>query len=180
MDNIKNIIVGSVITLVVGGTAYTFSQQDVVDNFAEDTGMTQEESKEYVDSVSADDLVPYDEVGQEFIASSEESLALAADIDCQMYEYEWETPTLSCVAGKEQLEQIAVTERALGNAFIQVGTPTATNADIQTTISYLDQINSDYQLEIVQALFDGPNMEENMKTNSYNKALLKAALESQQ
>ncbi len=178
MDNIKNIITGGVITLFIGGTAFTFSQQDVIDNFADDSGLTQEQAEQYVQDISEDELVPWDEIGNDFLGESKKSLAIAAEIDCENYEYEWESPTLPCSAGKAQLQKIAKSEQLLGQSLIQLSTETASEDDMRTTIGYFDQLNTDYKLEIAGAIFDTAAIDDMVMTNTYNKSLLKAALES--
>lgn len=56
MDGIKKLIAGSILTLVVGGATYTFTQEDLTNNFANETGMTQEQASDYVRNVSEDQL----------------------------------------------------------------------------------------------------------------------------
>jgi hypothetical protein len=43
--NIKEAVIGTIITVVIGGTAYSINQVDVVNNFAEDTGLTQQQAE---------------------------------------------------------------------------------------------------------------------------------------
>jgi hypothetical protein len=178
MDNLKNIITGGIITLFIGGSAYTFSQQDVVDNFATDTGLTQEQAEQYVNSVPEEELIPFDEVGSGYVDESEKTLSTKDEIDCVNYEYEWETPTLTCAVAKSQLQKIATSELSVGRSFIKLSSENATEDDIRTAISHLDQLNINYDLEINKAMFDEQSLEEMKKTNSYNKALLQSALES--
>ena len=175
MDNIKNIVVGGVLTLVVGGSAFTFSQQDVVNNFASDTGLTQEQAEVYVANISEEEMVTFEKAGNDYISESRITLGLAVEIDCVNYTYEWESASLSCSQGKAQLEQIARTELALGESYIALAADDATEADIQTTINYLDRMNSDYDLPIVKAYFT--DIQEMRMTNSYNKSIFVTALE---
>lgn len=178
MDNIKNIVTGGVITLVIGGTAFTFSQQAVVDNFAEDTGVTQEEAAQYVDKALEEELFPFAEVGADFINYSKETFVLANDIDCENYEYEWESTTLTCIDGKTQLEKIANSEQMLGQAYIKLSSDNASESDTLEAIKYIDQLNSDYDLEIYSVYYTDEGINEMKMTNSFNKSLLKASLES--
>jgi hypothetical protein len=176
MDNIKGIITGGVITLLIGGTAYTFNQQQVIDNFASDTGMTQEEATQYVNSVTEEDMVSFTEAGTDYVNESKDTLAMIKEIDCTTYEYEWETPTLSCLIAKQQLQRIANSELALGNAIMQLDASSATNADIRTAIARLDELNANYDLEVSKTLFDAQVIYEMKMTNSYNKSMLQSAL----
>ena len=48
---VKEAIFGTILTVVIGGAAYTVNKEDVVDNFADDTGLSQQQAEEYVDSV---------------------------------------------------------------------------------------------------------------------------------
>ncbi len=178
MDNIKNIIGGGIITLVIGGTAYTFNQEAVVNNFAEDTGVTQQEAEEYVNSVGEDELIAYDELGNSLIAYSIETLKFANDIDCVNYEYEWESPALTCIEGKNQLNKIGKSEKLLGQSYVKLQSNSATEADMLNTIQYLDELSLNYDLEIYQFYYDEAQINELKMTNSFNKSMLKAALES--
>jgi hypothetical protein len=179
MDNIKNVVTGGVITLLLGGTLYTFNQQDVINNFADDTGLPQEQAELYVNSVTDEDLATFTVIGTDYIDGSKETLAMANDIDCITYEYEWESSTLTCNMGVSQLKTIANSELMLGKSYVKMDSDDAVESDILTSIRYIDQLNSDYDLEISRAIFDTLSMDDIKKNNSYNKSLLKAAVESE-
>lgn len=178
MDNIKNIIGGGIITLVIGGTAYTFNQEAVVNNFAEDTGVTQQEAQEYVSGVEEDELSSYEELGNSLIAYSVETLKDANDIDCVNYEYEWESPALTCDEGKNQLNKIGKSEELLGQSYIKLQSDSATKVDMQNTIQYLDELSVNYDSEIYKSYYDEAQIKDLKMTNSFNKSMLKAALDS--
>lgn len=178
MDNAKNLIIGGVVTLLIGGTAYTFSQQDVINNFAADTGLSQEQAELYVNSVDEDELASFSEVGQDYIEESAETLSISDEIDCINYEYEWESTAFTCIDAKMQLKKISDSELLLGRSYVRLDADDATEKDISLTITYIDQLNADYELEASNLFFDAQIMEEVKKTNSFNKAMLKAALES--
>jgi hypothetical protein len=178
--SIKEIIVGTVVTLVIGGTAYTVNQSDVINNFASDTGLSQQQAEEYVKGVSEDDLVPYDELGTSYITEGEEILTGVSQIDCVNYEYEWESPTLTCDQGKAQLSKLANDEISLGRSYIKLAAEDASRTDISTTVGLIGDVNTDLDLEVVTKVLDSATVDEAKKTNSYNKATLSAALTSQQ
>ncbi len=175
--SIKDLVIGSVVSVVIGGTAYTVSQADVVTNFASDTGMSQQQAEEYVNGVGEDDLVPYDELGADYVRQGQELLTTSSQIDCVNYEYEWETSELTCEAGKAQLYTTGNDEVSLGNAFKKLATDSATKGDISYTISFLNKLNGDYELGIVSTTSDRATVDEAKKSNSYNKAVLQAALD---
>lgn len=176
--NIKEAIVGTVITVVIGGTAYTVSQSDIVDNFAEDTGLTQEQAEEYVNSIEEDELASFDEIGVSYIQDGEDIFQLVAEIDCVNYTYEWESDSLSCDEAKEQLNKIGNDSISLGQAYRKLDTDSASEDDISIAIGFTDVINKDYDFEVVKVVFDDPTIEEMQKTGSYNKAILEAVLDS--
>ncbi|MFM2339696.1 MAG: hypothetical protein RLZZ360_332 [Candidatus Parcubacteria bacterium] len=180
MDNIKNIIVGGVVTLLIGGTAYTFTQQDVINNFSEDTGMTQEEATEYVTNMKEEDMVSFAEVGNDYLKESKNTQEMADSLDCENYEYGWETPTLTCVKGKSQLEIVAAAELALSEAYIKLDTDVASQDDMREVISRLDALNQAYELEVSVGMFEAEALSQIKTTNSFNKSLIKAALEGEQ
>ncbi len=167
------------ITLIIGGTVYTVSQSDIVSNFSDETGMSQQEAQRYVESIPEDELVPFEELGSEFIVDGQEILSIVSEIDCVTYFYEWETDTLSCDEGKSQLRQFAESEIALGEAYKVIGSETASTEDIQTVIWLIDRVNDNYSLDIINELLEYSEIDESIKTNLYNKALLQAALDSE-
>jgi hypothetical protein len=177
---IKELVAGAVVTVVIGGTAYTVNKEDVVENFADDTGLSQQEAEQYVNQVGQDELVPYDEVGNSYTESGQYILSTAREIDCENYEYDWESPTLSCAAGKSQLLELGNDEVALGQAYTRLDSDNATRDDIAATIRLLDDVNNGYDSNIVRNIIEFSFIDESKKTNSYNKATLQAALESEE
>lgn len=171
-------IIGTVITLVIGGTVYTFSQADVVKNFSKDTGLTQQEAEQYVSEIKDEDLVPFGEIGSDFISEGQDMVEAANDIDCVNYEYEWESYTLNCEEGKSQLRRFGNSEMALGRAYRALESEEAGENEISSVIRNIDRLNSELSLGIVTRMLDSPTIDEIKRTNSYNKALLQAALDS--
>lgn len=174
----KGGIIGAVITLVIGGTIFTVSKTDIVKNFSKDTGLSQEESQQYVEGIKKDDLVPYDKLGSGLISDGQSVLSTASNIDCVNYNYKWETNTLPCTKGKSQLIVLGNDEISLGKAYKILASDSASKNDMSTVISLIDRSNSDLNLEIVSHILDPQSVNETRKTNSYNKALLQSALES--
>jgi hypothetical protein len=174
----KGGIIGGIITLVIGGTLFSVSKADIAKNFSKDTGLSQTEAEQYVENVSKDDLVAYDVVGSNFISDGQDILSAAADIDCVNYSYEWEADSLSCEEGKSQLATIGDSEIALGKAYTILASKSASTTDISLAIGLIDKLNTDLKSEIVSQVLDYPKIDEIRKTNSYNKALLQAALDS--
>ena len=178
MDTIKNIAIGGAVTLLVGGTAFTFSQQDVVDNFASETGLSQEQAEQYINDIPDEELVSFDELGEWYISESDITTSIAAEIDCVLYEYDWETPTLTCPGAKKQMEEMATAERATGESYVVLARDSADESDIRVTVAALERLNRSYDQPVAAIVFDEPAIEEMRFTNSYNKSLLTAALES--
>jgi polyhydroxyalkanoate synthesis regulator phasin len=173
---VKALITGTVATLVIGDTAYTVNQKDVVNNFANDTGLTQQQAKDYVENVNKEDLLPYDELGAGLVKDGKDVLNAASQIDCVTYQYEWESATMSCESGKAQLNKLGNDEISLGNSFISLSKDTASTADISTTISLSTAVGSDLDAEIVAKMLDAATIDTAKKSNSYNKAILQSAL----
>lgn len=176
--SIKEIIAGGAITLVIGGTAYTTNQADVVNNFANDTGLTQQQAEQYVNDVKEEDLVSYDELGASYITEGQDTLAYAKEVDCVNYEYEWESSASECEAGKTQLNKTGNNAISLGESYKILDSKSSSKNDISTTIRHIDNLNADYESTIIRKILGQSNVDEAKKTNSYNKALLKAALDS--
>jgi hypothetical protein len=171
-------IIGTVITLVIGGTVYTFSQADVVKNFSKDTGLTQQEAEQYVSEIKDEDLAPFGEIGSDFISEGQDIVEAANEIDCVNYEYEWESYTLNCEEGKSQLKRFGNSEATLGRAYRALESEEAGEDEISSVIRNIDKLNSDLSLVVVTWILDPPTIDKIKKTNSYNKALLQAALDS--
>lgn len=179
MDSIKNIATGAVITLIVGGAAYSFSQEDVIKNFADDTGLTQEQAELYINEIEEDELDTFGVSGSDFVDEGRELSTIANDIDCLNYDYDYESATLSCIEGKSQLNRLARNTSSLGYAYKKLDSDSASKDDMAEAIRLIDQLNADCKLEISRFLWDWTIIDEWTKTNSYNRAILKAALESE-
>lgn len=173
----KDLIKGAIV-LTIGGTVYSVSQGDIIQNFSKDTGLSQQAAQEYVESVAEDELVPFGEIGSQFILEGEEVLSIANDMDCINYTYEWESESLSCAQGKSQLTKFAKDSISLGKSYQKLDADSATEEDIASTIKFIDVLNDDFSLEVIVKFLDYEMIDENKKTNSYNKALLQAALDS--
>lgn len=178
MGDIKNIVIGIIITVIIGGTAYNISQSDIIKNFSDDTGLTQEQAEQYINETLEGDLFSFNEVGLEMVNDNQELLKVAQEIDCGNYWYEWESSTLSCSKGKTQLTKLARNAILLGQSYVKLDSDSSSKSDIKEAIRLIDQLNSDYQLEIASAILDQSEIDEIRKTNSYNKAILKTVLES--
>ncbi|PIR62389.1 MAG: hypothetical protein COU65_03475 [Candidatus Pacebacteria bacterium CG10_big_fil_rev_8_21_14_0_10_42_12] len=171
-------VIKAVTVLVIGGTIYSASQTDIVDNFSKDTGLTQQEAEQYVSEISEEDLFSFSEIGSDFIEEGQELVGFAAEIDCDNYYYEWETSTLTCEQGKYQIKKFGNSEIILGRAYKVLDTEDASEEDIRWVIKNIDKLNKDFELEIISSVLDPPTIVDLKKTNSYNKALLTAALDS--
>lgn len=171
--------IAGIITLIIGGTVYSVSQADIVSKFSAETGMSQQEAEEYVENISDDELVSFDELGSVFITEGQDILRIASEIDCVNYYYEWETNTLSCEEGKSQIIKFAESEIALGEGYKVISSESASTEDIYSVIYLIDRVNENYSLEIIIQLLDYSERDEAIKTNLYNKALLQAALDSE-
>lgn len=172
-------VIAGIVTLIIGGTVYSVSQADIVSNFSEETGMSQSEAKQYVENIPDDELVSFDELGSGLISEGQDILSMASEIDCVNYYYEWETETLPCEKGKSQFIKFGESELALGEAFQVLSTESASSDDIYSAIWLIDRYNENYSLEIIIELLDYSEIDEAIKTNLYNKALLQAALDSE-
>lgn len=174
----KKIIIGTIVTIVIGGTAYTVSQSDIIKNFADDTGLTQEQAEQYVKNVSEEELAPWDEIGSETIKEGQGMIEIANEIDCVNYEYEWESLTMSCSEAKAQINKFGKAEVLLGQSYVKLSLDSASMNDIKETVRLIDEMNSCLQFEIVRVVLNQSEIDEIRNTNSYNKAILKTVLES--
>ena len=172
-------VIAGIITLIIGGTVYSVSQADIVSKFSEETGMSQKEAEQYVENIPDDELVSFDELGSGIITKGQDILSIASEIDCVNYYYEWETDTLSCEEGKSQIKEFGESEIALGKAYKVLSSESASTEDIYSVIWLIDRVNENYSLEIIIELLDYSEIDEAIKTNLYNKALLQAALDSE-
>lgn len=173
-------IVGGTIAVIIGGSAYSFSQKDVVNNMSNNTGMTQQEAQQYINNIPKSDLASFSTVGQSFIDDGNTAISALSGIDCENYTYQWETPTLDCTTGKNQFQQVGNDEIILGNCYKSLDTDLGSSASpiINKCISDIDIVDTDLTLPIVTALLDSSKVNDALKTNAYNKSILQAALNS--
>lgn len=171
-------IVG-IVTVIIGGTVYGVSQKDIIKNFSAETGMSKEEAENYIENIPEDELVSFEELGSGFIDEGQSVLDLASEIDCINFYYEWETDSLACEAGKSQLITFGEAEIALGMAYRVLGSESASTKDISSAIMLIDKMNATYDLKMIFTLMEQSEIEEAIKTNLYNKALLQAILDSE-
>lgn len=169
-----------IVVLVIGGVAYSVSQADIVDNFSKDTGLSKEQAEQYVENVSEDDLVSFEQLGINYISDGQEMVSSANEIDCVNNEYEWETYSLSCEEGKSQIKKFGNSEIAVGNAYKKLGSDSASTSDISLAITLIDELNANYSLTIIRQVLDYSTIDESKKINSFNKAILQSALDSDQ
>lgn len=175
---IKSGIIAGIVTLVIGGTAFNVSRETIVENFSKDTGMSKQESEQYVDSITEDDMVEYSELGADYVSEGQEILDMASEIDCINYYYEWETESLSCERGILQWKNLGNSEIALGKGYIILSSKSASTDEISYVIKCIDDFNKNLNSEIVKQILDYEIINELKKNNSFNKALLQAALDS--
>jgi hypothetical protein len=176
--NARDAIIGTVFTVIIGGTAYTINQSDVVNNFADDTGLTQQQAEQYIDDIGEEDLVSFGKIGTDYIEEGEDWLETVSEIDCINYTYEWESSSLSCDEGKEQMDKIGNDAILLGRSYIKFDSDSASEEDMARTVSLIDVINVDYDFSIVSIFYDDSDIDDWKKTNSYNRAIIETVLDS--
>lgn len=169
--------IAGILTIVIGGTAYAVSQKDVVKNFSAETGMTEQEAQQYIENISEDELSSLDELGVSYISDGEFVLESAAEIDCDNYLYEWQTDTLTCEEGLAQLIEFAQSSIDLGEVYKVLGSESASAYDIENAIRLIDRNNLSVNSEIMIFVLGESGVDEFIKSNLYNKAILKTALE---
>lgn len=169
--------IGGIITLVIGGTSFAVSKTDIVDNFARETGMSQQEAQQYVEN-SQKNMVSFSEVGASLTKEGEEINSTSAKLDCANYEYDWESSDLSCSQGKTQLSTIGRNEVELGDCYQALGTDlgSAAKDKISECIEDVDRLNASYELPVATKILDSKTIRDGKNTNSFNKSVLQAAL----
>jgi len=173
-------IIGGVIGLAIGGTVFTISKSDIAKNFSKNTGLTQQQAEEYINNIPQSELDSFSKIGQTFIDDADSLLGIAKDIDCINYSYKWESPSLSCGNGKNQLQKTGNDEITLGHCYQDLDTDLGDSAKskIKECVESINTVDSDYNLSIMTATIDASSIADWKKTNAYNKSLLEAALES--
>lgn len=179
-EEFKDKIIGGAVVLLIGGTGFAVSQTDVVNNFANETGMSQAEAEQYSKDAQKD-LASFAEIGQDFIDMGNTDTAEAAKIDCANYSYDWESASIDCATGKSQLQTIGDHEVKLGDCYKALDTnlESAAKSKMRECMADIDTVNSDYELPISVALMKPEDIADLKKTNIYNKSILKTALGSE-
>lgn len=178
MSKGKGGIIGAIITVVIGSVAYSVSQEAIVENFSRDTGLSKQEAEQYVENITEDDLVAWDELGSDYVSEGKITLEVVSEIDCINYEYEWETSSLSCDEGKSQLTKFGNSEIALGKGYITLVSESASTKEIAEVIKLIDKYNANLTFEIINQIYDYSTIDDLRKSSSYNKAMLQAVLNS--
>jgi len=89
MKKIINIIIGGIVTIIIGGVSYNVSKSDIVKNFAINTGMNQGQAEQYINTIPENELVSWKEIGQELIDDGNYIINLIDEkIDCINYKYD--------------------------------------------------------------------------------------------
>lgn len=140
--------------------------------------MSQQQAEDYVNSISDDDMAPFDEIGASFVDDGNDIIDSARQIDCTNYVYEWETEILTCQQGKSQLYEVGNDEVSLGRAYEKLTENNSDRSDVLVVIPLIDKLSSDYNFPIVAKLLDAATIDESRKTNAYNKSVLQATLQS--
>lgn len=176
-DEVKNKVIGGAAVLLIGGTGFAVSQTDVINNFAKETGMSQEQATDYVNNLKEEDLASFTEIGQEHIDSGKQTLKDAKDTDCVNYEYEWQSSTLSCEEGKAQLTRMGNDETAMGKCYKELDTDLGSTAKnkIEECVDYIDAYTADLGLAIAKPYFGEDYVKEQKQSNAYNKSILVSA-----
>lgn len=173
----KKGIIGGIISLIIGGSTFVVSKTDIIDNFARETGMSQQQAEQYVESAQ-DGLDSFSNIGSTLVEDGASVLNSASDLDCANYTYEWETYNLDCFKGKSQLQVIGNNEITLGNCYQALGTDlgSAAKAKISECIEDIDTLNASYGLPIATLILDQDTLAEQKNTGIYNKSVLQAAI----
>jgi len=176
---VKEKIIGGIIVVVLGGTTFAVSQTDVVNNFANETGMSQQQAEEYVDKVQSD-LASFDQIGTDLITDGNTITATATEMDCVNYAYEWESPSLSCFDGQAQLRTLGANETKLGECYkaLDADLGAGAKAKISECITDIDAVSVSYELPIATAIMTAEELTDTRNSNAYNKSVLKSSLES--
>jgi hypothetical protein len=173
---IRRFIVGLLI-LVIGGTACSVGQKEIINNFSEETGMTKQESQQYIENIPEDELISFYELSEDHITAGQEVFKIVTELDCDNYQYEWETETLSCIKGLSQLTTFGVRNLDLGEIYKVLGTGYAFTKTYEEAIALIDLLNESLSSEILVAILGEKSIEEMITTNLYNKAILQTEVE---
>ena len=153
------------------------SQKEVIKNFSEETGMTQEESQLFIEDIPEDELVSFYELSTNYNAMGEKVFKIATELDCNKYIYEWETKTLSCIEGKAQLIIFGGLNFELAKVYKLIGAGFALTKDYEEAFELIDKLNESLRTEAIVVLFGENNIEVMIKSNQYNKVILQIELE---
>lgn len=173
-------IIGGVVVLVIGGSTYAVSQTDVVNNFSKNSGMTQQQAQQYVNSIPKSDMASFSVIGKQLASDGNSILTEANGMDCVNYSYKWESPSLSCNDGQTQLQKVGNDEITLGNCLESLDSNLGSSGKnkISECISDIDTSVTDYDLPIVPLGLDSNTITDSRNTDIYNKSVLEAALKA--
>ena len=173
-------VIGGVIAMVIGGSAFAIGKSGVVSEFSRNTGLSQQQAQQYVNNIPKSDLVSFSKAGQSFIGDGNSILNQASNIDCLHYTYQWVTSTLSCQDGESQLQSAGNDEVTLGHCYVSLGTNLGNSAKsrMRECISDIDKVDLDYGLPVVTSILNNNESTTAKEANAYNKSVLQTALNS--
>ena len=172
----KDILIGGLAVLVIGGAGFVFVQPDVTYTFAEETGMAEVEAHEYVKGAQVG-LKPSSAIGSTLIENGKAIIRTASRIDCVNYVYVWEKQVGGCAEGKHQLETIGTSAMTLGYCYQALGADLGESAKYKMSecIADADRLDASYDLPIANELL-GTSVQDAKNANLYNKSALRTAL----
>lgn len=78
-------IIGGVVVLVLGGSAFAVSKSGIVGNFSKNTGLSQQQAQQYINNIPKSDLMSFSKLGQNFVSGGSSILNTGSNIDCSIY-----------------------------------------------------------------------------------------------
>jgi hypothetical protein len=183
VENAKNLVIGGIITLIIGGLTYSFSRQDLIDNFTADTGLSQQQAEEFISSKLDEEGSSWEELGHEFSLASQSLQKIHNSIDCENLSSEEfliikEGVSLSCDEALEQIAQIANSAESVSVAYLKLSEDNVSRDDVRETVFYLDQFITDLDSPVLVPFISSSTIEDYKLSSSLNKSLLKTALEN--
>jgi hypothetical protein len=183
MDTIKNIAIGGMVTLTLGGVAYSFSHEDFVNNFAEESGLSQEQAEVYISDSEGRDGVSFGELADDLTRAAAPLQEALSKLDCESFsaadiKIVQETYGTSCEVLKMQGEQFTEATVRLSQSYRTLDGEVFTIENMVHAINSIDNYVETLDSQFIMLSMGTTSIAKMKLTGAYNKSVIKTAVES--
>lgn len=169
-----SVFIGIIVILAIVGS---LMPSDTSQHISENTGLSKDQANA-IEKEAQKNLASFLEVGNSYIKNGESVLNSAQSIDCANYSYKFENAGIRCQTGKSEQQAMGNDEVTLGNCYKNLSQDGSyTTANIQQCITNIDSVIGDWNMTIVNYMYDSSTITSQKNALAYNKATLQSAID---